>query len=146
ARRFEWIDVAIENRKVQQADIYAEFLKEPQSDVERDFQSALNVYARNANIKAAPPAAKPVTHKPCIIFHLGATKTGSTALQHLMEDNRPALLREGIWYPEVGLFWQPTRPHKQAGHADFARAAVRNEESLRNYIETGLALMEGRIH
>ncbi|QDY70409.1 glycosyltransferase [Qingshengfaniella alkalisoli] len=145
ARRYDWVDIAAGGKRVPQGKLYTELLEEPQDDIAREFQSALNTYARNTHVAPARVAKAPAS-KPRIILHLGATKTGSTALQHLMEDNRPALLRQGIWYPEVGLFWQQSRPHKQAGHADFARAAVRDEADLHNYIETGLALLGKQIH
>lgn len=56
---------------------------------------------------------------------------------HLLEDNRPELLRNGIWYPEVGLFWQADRPHKQAGHAGFIGEAS-DKRSLFGEVATQL--------
>src|SRR6476469_8908532 len=34
-----------------------------------------------------------------VYLHIGAMKTGTTYLQHLMEDNREALLRAGVLFP-----------------------------------------------
>lgn len=47
----------------------------------------------------------------CIV-HIGAPKTGSTAIQRLLHDNRDALLERGILYPNVSL--------RGFGHHDFA--------------------------
>ncbi len=103
-------------------------------------------YARNELVETSEPQA-PVSHrKPRIVVHIGATKTGSTYIQHFLEKNRPALLRAGVWFPEIGLYWQSTRPHKQAGHSKFSWAAVNNHPGLREHIEAGLALMKGKVH
>lgn len=145
AKKFKWVPISAAYLPVDQAVLYGEFLGVPSSAVEEEFQSALSLYARNALVKASGQARENAS-KPRIVIHIGATKTGSTFIQHMLEKNRPALLRQGVWFPEVGLFWQPTRPHKQAGHSEFARAALRNDSALRNYIRDGLSLMEGRIH
>jgi capsular polysaccharide export protein len=143
--RRDLIEIALALRPVAAADLYREFMREPESPEEQALQQALNIYARNGMVyspgQAAPPA-KPVR----MIIHLGATKTGSTALQHLLEDNRPALLRQGIWYPEVGLFWQADRPHKQAGHARFTAEAIKDQQELRTHLFNGLDLMPGHVH
>ncbi|MFD1329888.1 glycosyltransferase [Mycoplana ramosa] len=144
ARKFEWIPTAVACRPVAQIRLYQELLNAPSTPAQEEFQSALNLYARNEMVESSGPA--PENPKPRIVIHIGATKTGSTFIQHMLEKNRPALLRQGIWFPEVGLFWQPTRPHKQAGHSAFTRSAVRNEPALRDHIRRGLKLMDGRIH
>ena len=41
--------------------------------------------------------------KPKIIFHLGTYKTGSSALQNFMWENRQELLKNGYLYPETGV-------------------------------------------
>ncbi len=121
-------------------------LAPPTNKVDADLHCALNRYARNDRVQTARKRAAAPATKPRIIVHIGATKTGSTYIQHLMETNRPALLREGVWYPEVGLFWQTVRPHKQAGHSEFTRAAVQNAAGPKAHIERGLALAGGKIH
>lgn len=128
--------------------LYRVLLQEPGDDAKRDLQGSLSRYARNERVRTVPPSATPAAsgQKPRIVVHIGATKTGSTYLQHLFEANRPALLRQGIWFPEVGLFWQEGRPHKQAGHANFTRAAVRGDRSLHAHIQRGIELLEGRVH
>lgn len=145
-RRRDYIERARALEPVEAAELYKEYLRDPRNKAERDFQQALNAYARNRLVKpsAAPDAAP--GKLPRMILHLGATKTGSTVLQHLLEDNRPELLRNGIWYPEVGLFWQADRPHKQAGHVGFIGEASGNRQVLRQHLLDGLSLMEGRIH
>lgn len=145
--RLDWLPLAVWQRAVPQERLYEEFMAEPDGSDKGDFQAALNVYARNGQVQTAAraPEANPPT-RPRVVVHIGATKTGSTFIQHTLEKNRPALLRKGVWFPEVGLFWQPTRPHKQAGHSEFTRAAVDGDPALRDYIRRGLDLMEGRIH
>ncbi|TGN62162.1 glycosyltransferase [Paracoccus liaowanqingii] len=147
-QRADLIETALALEPIAAADLYAEYLRLPETPAQQHLQEALNVYARNERVAADPSPeamAAPAT-RPRLIIHLGATKTGSTALQHLLEDNRPALLRDGVWYPEVGLFWQLNRPHKQAGHSRFMAEAMKNGQSLRQHLLQGLALMPGRIH
>ena len=145
ARRFKFIRRAVSLDAFKQSEVYAIWAKAPESQAEKDFQSALNTYCRNDLIRTGPVTG-PVRDKPRIIFHIGASKTGSTYLQHLMEANRPELLRQGIWYPEKGLFWQENRPHKQAGHAQATRAAVTGDKSLKDFILAGLKHHKGKIH
>ena len=147
-KRYDLIETALGLEPIAAADLYAEYLRVPETLAQQHLQEALNIYARNERVVAAPSLKDPVapTTRPQLIIHLGATKTGSTVLQHLLEDNRPLLLREGVWYPEVGLFWQPDRPHKQAGHSCFMAEALRNGQDLRLHLLQGLALMAGKIH
>ena len=126
--------------------LHAIFLQAPETELEADFQRALGAYARNERVVPAAQPRRLAGPKPRIVVHIGASKTGSTSLQHLMDINRPALLRKGIWYPEVGVFWQPGRPRKQSGHSRFVKAAADGDPALRDYIESGLAGMDGRIH
>ncbi|WP_022708562.1 glycosyltransferase [Paracoccus zeaxanthinifaciens] len=145
-RRRDYIERAHAIKPIDAAELYKEYLQNPKNAAERDFQQALNTYARNKLVKpSTSPNAMPCK-LPRVILHLGATKTGSTVLQHLLEDNRPELLRNGIWYPEVGLFWQADRPHKQAGHVGFISEASDKRQILRQHLLSGLSLMDGRIH
>lgn len=150
----DYVDAAVKLEPVDQDMLYEVLLKAPLNKAERDFQGALNMYARNERVRQKKESwidgavrAIPLTDAAAdkrdvrIILHIGSTKTGSTYLQHLMEQNRPVLLQQGIWYPEVGLFWQANRPHKQAGHAHFAPAAIQGKEELRDYVETGLDIL-----
>ncbi|WP_114011464.1 glycosyltransferase [Cohaesibacter intestini] len=161
ADRPDFVDIATNLEPIDQQTLYENLLSEPKSETERHFLSALNLYARNDKIKpgnkvvaaikeASSGLAKTDRHDRIrVIFHIGSTKTGSTYLQHLMEQNRPELLRQGIWYPSFGLFWQAARPHKQAGHAHFAPAAVQGKRELRELIEEGLVIfskMKNPIH
>ncbi|MGH1369855.1 MAG: glycosyltransferase [Maritimibacter sp.] len=147
ANRPDILKMVVSLEAIPQAVLYEEFLKAPETKTEQDFQDALNRYARNDKVKPqAPVGTSSGQPRPRIIVHIGATKTGSTFLQHMLEKNRPALLREGVWFPEIGLFWQPNRPHKQAGHSDFTRAAVKRDQAVKNHILSGLELMEGRVH
>ncbi|WP_223275032.1 glycosyltransferase [Tateyamaria sp. syn59] len=145
-RREDYIKNAIGLIPIGADRLYDEFLHEPESAAERDLQRALSLYARNDRVAAPATLPEATPDRPRLILHLGATKTGSTLLQHLLEDNRPELLRAGIWYPEVGLFWQEDRQHKQAGHARFMEIAASGAPELRQHILNGLSLMKGRIH
>ncbi|MBL6426548.1 MAG: glycosyltransferase [Maritimibacter sp.] len=146
AGRPDLLDAAVNLRPIPQDELYEVYRQAPETPDDSDLQAALNHYARNGLVKTQAGRAPKPGKRPRIVVHIGATKTGSTFLQHLMETNRPALMRDGVWYPEVGLFWQRVRPHKQAGHSEFTRNAVRNEPGLRAHIEHGLALMGERIH
>ncbi|MBJ3764367.1 glycosyltransferase [Maribius pontilimi] len=145
--RSDWLNIVVNDAPVAQAKLYETLLAEPSDAASADLQAALSRYARNDMVAMSPakPGGRPRS-KPRIVIHIGATKTGSTFLQHMLEKNRPALLREGVWFPEIGLFWQQNRPHKQAGHAAYTRAARDGDPAIRDHIERGLALMDGRIH
>lgn len=146
ARRFEWVEIASRQVPIVQNRLYDELLKWPADRADKDFQDALNLYARNERVQITQDRRKSDGHRPRIIIHIGATKTGSTFIQHTLEMNRPTLLRQGVWVPEIGLYWQPTRPHKQAGHAEFMRAALRGDPTPRDHIHRGLSYMGDRIH
>lgn len=146
ARRFDWIRIATKQTPVAQNVLYDEFFKKPVGRVDKEFQAALNIYARNERVQKSSAQLKTGRRMPRIVIHIGATKTGSTFIQHMLDKNRPALLRNGIWVPEIGLFWQPTRPHKQAGHAHFLAAAVQGDTSIREHILHGLDYMNDRVH
>src|SRR5690606_13146233 len=112
ANRHEYVDLAIKLEPIDQSTLYEVLLKAPQTQADRYFQSTLNMYARNERVKQKKASwiegavrATPLTdaaggkRNVRVILHIGSTKTGSTYLQHLMEQSRPALLRQGIWYP-----------------------------------------------
>ncbi len=145
SRRYNYVNIAYNLSAIPQETLFAEMLRRPDNDIEEAFQVALSLYARNDKVTTAPNLA-PVATKPRLVLHVGQTKTGSTYIQHFLERNRAALLRAGIWCPEVGLFWQKNRPHKQAGHAHFTAEAVQKGEQIKTYIEAGLRLAGGRIH
>ncbi|AFT70035.1 Capsule polysaccharide modification protein LipA [Alloalcanivorax dieselolei B5] len=146
ARHFDLLAIAANRQPVQQDQLYDFQLAEPENARIANLQNALSTYARNEQVTTLTHKASSITKKARIVIHIGATKTGSTYLQHYLEKNRPALLRAGVWFPEVGLFWQPTRPHKQAGHSDVIQAAVNNQPDVLRHIEAGLTLMSGKIH
>ncbi|MCB5200640.1 glycosyltransferase [Loktanella sp. TSTF-M6] len=146
AQRADLIALARTLRPVPADTLYDIYLHAPQTPTEHRLQAALNTYARNERVTQAGARAAAPARPIRLIIHIGATKTGSTALQHLMDDNRPALLRAGIWYPETGLLRQIDRPSKQAGHARFMAEARRGGTALRRHILSGLAAMGDRIH
>ncbi|WP_380054334.1 glycosyltransferase [Falsihalocynthiibacter sp. SS001] len=144
--RWDMLKNALDLAPISQSTLYETLLQEPQNNTEAMFQSTLSKYARNELVTKADVASAPTQPKPRVIVHIGATKTGSTFIQHMLEKNRPALLRAGVWFPEIGLFWQKNRPHKQAGHSSLTRSALKNLPEFREYVEAGLALMQGNIH
>ncbi|WP_292025636.1 glycosyltransferase [Maritimibacter sp. UBA3975] len=146
ADRRDLVDRAVDLAPIPQDELMALYLTPPATEREAGLVDAVNAYARNDLVRTAKKGFAAPGQKPRIIVHIGATKTGSTYIQHLMETNRPALLREGVWYPEVGLFWQTVRPHKQAGHSEFTPAAMQNAAGLKAHIERGVALAGGKIH
>ncbi|WP_168201338.1 glycosyltransferase [Qingshengfaniella alkalisoli] len=144
SKRPDLIDAARHLKPIAQSQLYLEFLKDAPTPRERALADALSLYARNDRVRRSD-AKEWNGPKPRVVIHIGVTKTGSTYLQHLMEQNRPELLRKGVWYPEVGLFWQSGRSHKQAGHAQFATSAINEDPDLLNYISSGVSLMQGRV-
>ena len=145
----EFLDMARALSPMDQADLFAKFAVEPEDPVERDLESAINQYARNERVQlgsAQPSSSAAPIEAPRLVIHAGITKTGSTYIQNFLDLNRPALLRRGIWVPEVGIYAQPGRPHKQAGHSRFVQAAVRDDQTLRQYIRRGLQIAPGAIH
>ena len=138
-------DIAANNKKITQSKLYELFLSKYSTREHEDLIWALNLYARNERVRTHSINRKKY-EKPRLIIHIGATKTGSTCIQHVLDENRPRLLKEGILYPEVGLFWQEKRPHKQAGHTHFAPAANQKKLELLKHVEASLSLMEGKIH
>ncbi|MEM6624977.1 MAG: glycosyltransferase [Pseudomonadota bacterium] len=144
-RRFEYVDIALDETPVSQSVVMDCILRDPEDADAAAFQTALSLYARNERVLTATGLTK-VDRKPRLVLHVGQTKTGSTYIQHFLEQNRPALLRAGIWVPDKGLFWQKTRPHKQAGHGEMTREAVTGESEIRDHIEAALSLAKGRVH
>ena len=139
------VERAVRRTPIQQTELFQIYRSKPTTPEERRREVALNGFARNKLVtprRRFGPAKGPM---PRVVLHIGATKTGSTFLQNLFERNRPALLRQGIWYPETGLFWQRPRPHKQAGHSEFTDAARRSDPALRGYLEAGLREMDGQV-
>jgi hypothetical protein len=60
--------------------------------------------------------------RPKVYFHIGAPKTGTTYLQRVMHENRPALRRAGLLYPgtQHAHFWasQDLRERRFRGYTD----------------------------
>lgn len=149
ASRWDLLEIAAERLPLRQADYIQEMLHKPENDVEQQLQQALSLYARNELVARDGEAARMIRgihQKPRLLIHIGATKTGSTTIQHFLENNRAALLRGGVYVPEVGLFWQEVRPHKQAGHAQFVPEAMQGKKDLKMHLEAAQALCNGNIH
>jgi hypothetical protein len=73
-------------------------------------------------------AAVPGPTKPRVILHIGAMKTGTTYLQHLMEDNREPLAAAGILWP--GEVWEQQTLATMDVMAEVAGRAPRNPAAV----------------
>lgn len=47
--------------------------------------------------------SKPLSEKPVLYIHVGANKTGTTALQSFLNTNREVLIEKGLLYPATGM-------------------------------------------
>ncbi|MDP5055206.1 MAG: hypothetical protein NWP69_15575 [Congregibacter sp.] len=66
-----------------------------------------------------------------LLIHIGRHKTGTTAIQHFLQDNRAALREHGYWVPNAG------RVH--AAHHDFARPLQpRNADQIKGVTDLSL--------
>ncbi len=149
AGKYDLVRTAIARDQVEQEKLIAELLEVPADRRHHDLQVALGMYARNTQVKTAEipsDPSKPATKKPRLLIHIGSTKTGSTFIQHYLEHNRAELLRRGVYVPERGLFWQPTRPHKQAGHAHLVPLAKQRKDSVKKHVDATIELLGGRVH
>lgn len=85
---------------------------------------------------------------PRIYLHIGAPKTGSTAIQACCANNRAALLAHGILYPEVSL--RGYGHHDMAfllagGYPDWATPQPRPLEELLSELETAARTHAGDL-
>lgn len=141
------VHLAVHRAPVDQADYMRRMLEEPATVTASDLQVALNSYAKNGRIRTSDAHAEQgLARSVRLVVHLGTTKTGTTSIQHMLDENRPSLLRRGIWFPEVGLVWQKDRAYKTAGHARFAAAAKHGDPSLKRHLLAGVNLSQSRIH
>lgn len=79
------------------------------------------------------PGTVKITGKtfPPLTLHIGLTKTGTTYLQNLMFQNRSLLLKQGILFPETGVFREPGDSSRMSGHNDFkAKSTIPGHKSL----------------
>ncbi|MCB1331235.1 MAG: hypothetical protein KDK28_18080 [Maritimibacter sp.] len=68
------------------------------------------------------PTARPSSAaRPRLILHAGSQKTGTTAIQFAMSENRDHLRAQGIWYPAIADFF-PVNPKLSSARAHFAFA------------------------
>ncbi len=65
-----------------------------------------NIDQESADLKDRPPKVRKTRN---LFVHIGAPKTGTTALQHFLHDQRKLLVREGVLYPDGGI-------HRSAHH------------------------------
>ncbi len=68
-----------------------------------------------------------------VVFHIGAPKTGSSAIQKFCLENRKSLREIGFYYPEHGL----DKNGISGGHSSFGKALMENElDNAKNYLNT----------
>lgn len=144
AERFDLARLAAEEKPLPPEEIYRLFLEGQAPKL----VAAVNHYLP---AHAAKPGGTPRSRRSAeaplrLLVHAGASKTGSTYLQHFMELNRPALLRRGVWVPEFGLYRQPGRPHKMGGHGQFLQEAKKGGRELRAALHNGLAEIGDEVH
>ena len=142
--RLDLVAAAAEGRPLAAETVYGMFL----SDDDPLLVAAVNRYAQHRPTLPQPPAKARQPRNPSLrlIIHAGASKTGSSYIQHFLDQNRPALIRRGVWAPEFGVYRQPGRPHKIGGHSQFFKAARRDQPEMRLALENGLALLGTGIH
>lgn len=71
--------------------------------------------------------------RPVIIFHIGAAKTGSSALQFFFAKNREFLERNKIYYPELAMLRRGVDKAENGEGEDFASAEYGNGLGLSRY-------------
>lgn len=97
--------------------------------------------------EAGVPPLSAVTDR--VVVHLGYPKTGTSALQEWMEENRFALLEEGIWYPIIGSSrGTGARENRLAGHAGLLRLLGKRATKNRviNSLAAEIASLEKPVH
>ena len=154
--KWDFAQIASERGVVDLKLLFKELILEPVTPAQADFQYSLGVYSRNEFVSIGKDELRPEGcdkfELPTVVVHFGSSKTGSTYIQNFMEANKATLLSRGIWFPEIGLFTQTARPHKQAGHVGFIREAIDGRPTFREYLEEGLRVFSslnsavGQIH
>ena len=145
ADQFDLIEAAIEQRPIPSGRMYELYRRNDNEAL----VSAVNRYAQHhvgLPSSGIPSLRRRSRGNARVVIHVGASKTGSSFVQHLLDQNRPALLRQGIWAPEFGIYRQPGRPHKIGGHSQFFKSARQNNSDMRNALESGLEQLGPDIH
>ncbi len=62
-----------------------------------------------------------------LILHIGAAKTGTTAIQAFLSFNRAALEKSGVWYPDPRKF---SRGGDEMGHNALAYRLCDQRETV----------------
>lgn len=83
-------------------------------------------------LSRTPSPNPPSAARPRLILHAGSQKTGTTAIQYAMSENREHLRAQGIWYPAIADFF-PMDPRLSSARAHFAFAsAVADDNRIDN--------------
>ena len=142
AQCFDIVEDILLGKRLTQRRAYSVLKQSAGTELERALGDYLKHHVPVADTTASSSSTR---SRVRLVLHIGSTKTGSTYIQHFCHLNRGALLRQGVWYPEFGLYWQPNRPHKTAGHALFQRAARSGNDTLRSLLWSGLEALDHQV-
>lgn len=113
-------------------------------------KTAITTYIRfsqSATYPEEPPTKETISSLvKRIVLHIGYPKTGSSAIQRWMEDNRFDLLKLGVWYPIYGVKRQGgLRANRTSGHSFLIRQILdekTSEDAVRSLAKELDALSE----
>ncbi|MCB1356957.1 MAG: hypothetical protein KDK53_10825 [Maritimibacter sp.] len=77
---------------------------------------------------AAPAAPTDPSERPRLLLHAGSQKTGTTAIQYALSENRDRLRDQRVWYPAIADFF-PMDPKLARARAHFAFANAVAEDN-----------------
>jgi glycosyltransferase involved in cell wall biosynthesis len=138
SKEYKLLKTLLENNfKIQQQEYYKYILDSKPST------ALINRYIINHHISTDTKIKLKKNIKlPKIIIHIGSPHTKQNLIQELLQQNRPLLLKHGIWYPEVGILKTP----KSQNHALFLKSAISNNKDLANYIKNTLTIFKSKIN
>lgn len=108
---------------------------------------ALRSALRRPGARAAAPDPDPTPDapRPKLILHAGTPKTGTTAIQYALSENRARLYAERIWYPPISdSFPVSPRVNSARAHFAFAEAVARDTPDDRDHVARFIAEMHAR--
>lgn len=82
-----------------------------------------------------------------VVLHIGMPKTGSSAMQEFLELNRLALLKMGIWYPDIGIErGRGVRSNRCSGHSILINRHVHNRGAIGRILAAQLKTLPYKVH